>query len=198
MPEMIHGQGFRIADMIDDIETSFVLLAPEQQAEFISLHDFRFPSEEEQNHLLTIFRSNAYNTGEGSIGLFPKTARINHSCRPNAGNWWSEDSETRIIFSATDIREGEEVTVSYIPLLKTTEDRQARLQQYGFTCSCSTCQSGEGDKTRVKILEMLDSLEPKLHAASQKNDTNEKLMENALKLIELVEREIDRLSGESV
>ena len=189
MPDMVQGQGFRIADMISDIEGSFALLTPEQKAEFLSLHDFRFPSEENQSHLMTIFRSNAYNTGEESVGLFPKMARINHSCRPNAGNWWSETREKRIIFATRDIQEGEEITVSYIPLLKTTADRQTRLQQYGFACDCIACQSAAGDRTRVKILELLDSLEQKLYSVSKKDATNEKLIEKALELIEMMEKE---------
>jgi hypothetical protein len=144
--------------MIADIDDSFALLTSEQKVEFLSLNDFRFPSEEKQNHLLAIFRSNAYNTGEESITLFPKIARINHSCRPNAGNWWSEATEKRTIFAARDIQEGEKITVSYIPLLRTTADRQARLQQYGFKCDYP-CQSAEASRMRIKISELLDSLE---------------------------------------
>jgi SET domain-containing protein len=92
---------------------------------------------------MTILRSNAYNTGSSHIGLFPKTARINHSCNPNAGNYWDEKAAERVIYASRDIEEGEEITVSYIPLLKPIKERQARLQQYGFTCDCSACQSEE-------------------------------------------------------
>jgi hypothetical protein len=64
MPEMVAGKGFKILDMLSDLETAFQALLPEQQREFLQLHDFRFFSEERQDQLLTIFRSNAYNTGD--------------------------------------------------------------------------------------------------------------------------------------
>jgi hypothetical protein len=64
MPEMVAGKRFKILDMLSDLDTAFQALLPEQQREFLQLHDLKFPSEETQNHLLTIFRSNAYNTGD--------------------------------------------------------------------------------------------------------------------------------------
>ena len=177
--------------MVPDIESGFRLLSPSQQEEFMSLHDFRFPSETEQSHLLTIFRSNAYNTGDDRIGLFPKTARINHSCRPNSGNWWSGNMQRRVIYAMRDIEEGEEITVSYIPLLKSTKERQTRLAQYGFECDCVACaqESREGDKRRVMIGEWLEDLEGKMGRKSKKSEVNKKRIEKAKKLAEMMEAE---------
>jgi hypothetical protein len=64
MPEMVAGKRFKILDMLSDLDTAFQALLPEQQVELLQLHDFTFPSEETQNQLLTIFRGNAYNTGD--------------------------------------------------------------------------------------------------------------------------------------
>jgi hypothetical protein len=193
MPEMIPGQGFRIADMVPDISSAFERLTSCQQEEVMSLHDFRYASEDEaaQSHLLTIFRSNAYNTGDDKIGLFPKTARINHSCRPSAGNWWSEKTQRRVIYAMRDIEAGEEITVSYIPLLKTKRERQARLGQYGFVCECDACsdESEVGDKTRVKIGDWLEDLEGKAGRKSGKEEVRRKRVEKARKLVEMVENE---------
>ena len=191
MPSTITSQGFRIADLISPITAAFDTLSPSDQNVFLSLHDFRFPSEQDQNHLLTIFRSNAYNTGDNRIGLFPETARINHDCRPNAGNWWSEKMQKRVIYAMKDIEEGEEITVSYIPLLKTTSERQARLAQYGFICSCSACsdESGEGGRRRVRIGEWLEDLEVKVGRRSKKADVNGKRVEKARKLVAMIEKE---------
>jgi hypothetical protein len=193
IPEMVPGQGFRLADMIPSLEDSFSTLSPENQALFLSLHDFRYPSEiaTGQSHLLTIFRSNAYNTGDDHIGLFPKVARINHSCRPNCGNHWSEKRGERVIYAARDIEEGEELTVSYIPLLKKTAERQARLGQYGFRCDCAACRhpTTEGDKRRAKIGRAIESLEQRLSYTSKKNATNDKHIARAMSLIEMLEQE---------
>jgi hypothetical protein len=175
--------------MLADIEKGFSSLSPEQQTEVLQLHDHRFPNEENQSHLLTIFRSNAYNSGDDHIGLFPKCARINHSCRPNCLNFWSEKTSKRIIYAGRDIEKGEEITVSYIPLLKSTQQRQERLQQYGFTCTCSACQSSESSKRRVKIAEALELLEQKLHSASAKIALVEKRISKTLALIEMIEEE---------
>lgn len=175
--------------MISNIEAEFDSLSSEQKDEFLGLHEFHFASEETPNKLMTIFRSNAYNTGGNHVGMFPKIARINHSCKPNSGNWWSENSNHRIIYASRDIEKGEEITVSYIPLLKTARDRQARLQQYGFTCDCDACNSLESDKRRVKISDSLDDLEQKQHSPSKKASIQEKRFGKALVLIEMIEEE---------
>lgn len=190
LPEMVPGQGFKILDMITSLEAAYDGLSSVEQRAFTDLHDFRFPSEENQNRLLTIFRSNAYNTGDSRVGLFPKIARINHSCTPNSGNEWVEGAGHRVIYASRDVKKGEEITVSYIPLLKKTADRQSRLGQYGFTCDCSACQSGEGDKRRTKIADLLENLEMKSKAVpNKKAATKEKLLVKALNLMSLVEEE---------
>lgn len=189
MPEMVQGQGFRLADMISHLEEAFQDLTAEQKDVYLSLHNFRFPSEGKQNKLLTLFRSNAYNTGDKHIGLFPKIARINHSCRPNSGNHWSENTGLRIIYASRNIEKGEEITVSYIPLLKTIKERQSRLQQYGFTCDCEACQSAAGDKKRMKILDLTNSLEQKVSSPSTKDKTNEKMISKSLSLVNMIEEE---------
>jgi hypothetical protein len=186
---MHEGQGYRVADMLADIEKGFSSLSPEQQTEALQLHDHRFPNEEQQSHLLTIFRSNAYNSGDDHIGLFPKCARINHSCKPNCLNFWSEKTSKRIIYAGRDIEKGEEITVSYIPLLKPIQQRQERLQQYGFKCTCSACQSTESSKRRVKIAETLESLEQKVHSTSTKTALIEKRILKAFALIKMIEEE---------
>ena len=189
VPVLHEGQGFRLAEMLADIEAGFDALPSEKQQEVLLLHDHRFPTEDNQSHLLTIFRSNAYNTGDDHIGLFPKVARINHSCKPNAGNFWSEKRSRRVIYAGTEIEEGEEITVSYIPLLKSIKQRQERLLQYGFTCSCSACNSDESSTRRVKIANSLDSLEQKLHSNSKKSEIIEKRITKALALVEMIEEE---------
>lgn len=188
MPEMVEGQGHRIGDMIAELEQKFEKLSPEQQEEYLNQHDYRFPGET-QTRLLTILRSNAYNTGDNHVGSFPKTARINHSCRPNCGNFWSEKEGHRVIYAESDIKKGDEITVSYIPLLKSIKERQARLRQYGFVCDCSACQSTESSKRRVKISDTLESLEQKLHSPSKKDETNERLIKKAAALVGMIEDE---------
>lgn len=180
--------------MVTSIDLAFSALTPTQQTTFLSLHDHRFPGEEDSPSTLTIFRSNAYNTGNERVGLFPKTARINHSCKPNAVNYWSEKLQKRIIYAGRDIVASEEITVSYIPLLKKTAERQRRLAQYGFVCSCEACAKEEGEngdkgKKRVKIADLLEVLEGKVGLESKKKDVNERLAKRAEKLVGMVAEE---------
>lgn len=183
---MVEGQGHRITDMITELEQEFEKLSPSQQNEYLNQHDYGFPGET-QTRLLTILRSNAYNTGDNHVGSFPKTARINHSCKPDCGNFWSEEQGHRVIYAESDIEKGVEITVSYIPLLKSIKERQARLQQYGFVCDCSACQSPESSKRRVRISDLLESLEQKLYSASKKEETNERLVKKAVALVGMIE-----------
>jgi hypothetical protein len=191
IPEMVEGQGFRINDMVSSIQQEFNMLSLQQQEEYLSQHDHRFPGDTSSN-LLTIFRSNAYSTGDDRVGSFPKMARINHSCKPNCGNFWSERKEERIIFAQRNIEKGEEITVSYIPLLKSIKERQARLSQYGFVCDCPACQDGESSKRRVKIADLLEELEGKavkVYGESKKREIYGKLMGKAERLVDMIDVE---------
>lgn len=189
MPEMVPGQGLRLADMLTNVDAAFRRLSPQQQQDFLELHDHRFPKEKDQNRLITILRSNAYNTGDDQVGIFPKIARINHSCKPNSGNFWSEKENHRVIYAFRDIEKGEEITVSYIPLLKSIQERHARLYQYGFTCNCSACQSSESSIRRVKIADSIEILEQKAHLQSMKEKTIKKMIDKATSLVDMIEQE---------
>jgi hypothetical protein len=113
-----------------------------------------------------IFRTNAYNSGT-DIGLFPKIARINHSCRPNASYYWSEQLNKRIVYATRKITKDEEIFVSYIPLLLTQEQRQMHLDRYGFKCTCEACAHERtakeaSDDRRITISKAFLDFEPQL------------------------------------
>ena len=174
--------------MIASIEAGFESLWPDQKEEYLNLHEFH-PSEESPNPLMTIFTTNAYTMDDEHVGVFPKCARINHSCKPNSLNWWSEKTGRRIIYASRNIEKDEEITVSYIPLLKMTKVRQHRLEQYGFTCDCSACKSSEGDKRRVRMADALDYLEQKQFSPTKKASIKEKRISKAVNLIDMLKAE---------
>jgi len=111
---------------------------------------------------IRIFRTNAYTLPGSSsssaaaiVGMFPLVARINHSCAPNAANVWDPTGPgNRVIWASRDIEQGDEVLVSYAPLLRDTPARRERLRQYGFECACEVCAGadahGEGGSTGGK------------------------------------------------
>lgn len=110
---------------------------------------------------MRIFRTNAYtlpssssSAGADRVGMFPLVARINHSCAPNAANVWDLlGGGNRVIWASRDIEAGEEVLVSYAPLLRDTAARRERLRQYGFECECEVCGRGGGGDTNEETEE---------------------------------------------
>ncbi|KAH9214369.1 hypothetical protein DL95DRAFT_523919 [Leptodontidium sp. 2 PMI_412] len=193
LPPPTPGLGVSLPSLLTSLQTAFSSLPPPSQKTFLSLHNHRFPGDSTavppNPDLLTIFRSNAYNTGTSHIGLFPLIARINHSCRPNAVNYWSERLGKRIIYAGRDIDVGEEITVSYIPLLKSTKERQQRLGQYGFVCGCEACRDEGSGKRRGKIQDLMEVLEQKVEANNQKKVVNERLARRAERLVVLLKEE---------
>lgn len=173
-PPIVPGVGFSLQAMQSTMTDAYSRLTPSQKQEYLSCHEVRFGEEGKDEteeggvhsgRLLRILRSNAYNTRDGRVGLYPKVALINHDCRPNVLNTDAVDAVTggykRIIVAARDIVAGEELVTTYIPLLADTANRRARLAQYGFTCMCSSCAaaSEHDDTERVHMKQVLDELE---------------------------------------
>jgi hypothetical protein len=155
-PDFVKGTGYPISAVSQLVRAEYALLSPEEQQDVMSLSYYATDAEKESSDKLgLIFRSNAYKTGE-DIGLFPKIARINHSCNPNTSYYWNVKLNKRIVYANRKIKKGEEIFDSYISLLLNHEERQKRLNPYGFTCNCEACAKGnkamqESDQRRVDI-----------------------------------------------
>jgi hypothetical protein len=166
-PDFVKGSGYPMSAVAQLVRKEYETLSLVEQNEIMSLTYHATPHEEvTMDKLGIIFRTNAYNSGE-QIGLFPKIARINHSCRPNASYYWSDKLNKRIVYATRKIREGEEVFVSYIPLLLVQEERQKRLNRYGFICSCTACAQERAakdasDERRTTIQKAFIDFEPQL------------------------------------
>lgn len=74
--------------------------------------------------------------------LFPLTARINHSCRPNARSRQTTDGY-KVVTAMRDIEEGEEVSLKYLDHVRFSRGGwQATTQRtWGFVCDCDGCSS---------------------------------------------------------
>ena len=71
-------------------------------------------------------------------GLYKTSSFINHSCDPNVITIF--DGPRVVLRAIKDIEEGEELLLSYINLLATTQVRQMELNEgYMFECTCSKC-----------------------------------------------------------
>ncbi|KAL5400896.1 hypothetical protein PMIN06_006873 [Paraphaeosphaeria minitans] len=114
-----------------------------------------------------IFRNNAHNAGS-KTGSFPTIARINHSCRPNAAHRWNEKLKRRSVYATRGIEAGEEIFVSFIPLLLPRGERRKKLARYGFTCTCPACSQHpaelhRSDQSRVDIEHALRALSAQMN-----------------------------------
>jgi hypothetical protein len=197
-PHFIKGTGYPMSAVSQLVRSEFALLSSGEQEEVMSLTYHATEAEKESSDILgLIFRSNAYKTGE-DIGLFPKIARINHSCRPNTSYYWNAKLNKRIVYANRKIKKDEELFDSYISLLLTHEERQKRLDPYGFTCSCEACAKEnvamrESDQRRVDIKKAFADFEPQLtYTAPESKSVNKQLRKNAkqsLQLVELVQLE---------
>merc|ERR1711981_1168000 len=107
---------------------------------------------ESQNHfdsnlLLKIMCIHSTNSFEdnGPVGI--KVSRINHSCCPNSQHMVTGSSdgemETLEIRATSKISEGQEISISYTPLMKNFKERQELCNEFGFVCSCEICQDEE-------------------------------------------------------
>lgn len=89
----------------------------------------------------TKFSSKLFPDFEGS-GLYPLISKFNHNCAPNVSMEFA-DSGTGFAIASRDIREGEEMTISYVDLRMDYEDRTKELGEYFFKCLCGVCELEE-------------------------------------------------------
>jgi hypothetical protein len=198
LPKLAKGSPYPMAAVAVLLEEQFGALSPGEQQEVLALtHESNAVDEKSHNTLGTIFRNNAYNTGD-QVGLFPKIARINHSCRPNTSYYWSGKLNKRIVYATRKIKAGEEFSVSYISLLLSQKDRQKQLDRYGFKCHCDACAQERAarvasDKRRVAIKNAFAKLEPQLALDAPKSKAGkrqaQKDAEVSVQVAQLVEEE---------
>ncbi|KAF7731577.1 SET and MYND domain-containing protein 3 [Apophysomyces ossiformis] len=76
-----------------------------------------------------------------AIGIYPITSLyVRHSCRPNAGVIYKKD--TQMLVALEDIPAGEPITISYVDLMATKNQRHEALRKrFGpeFVCECARC-----------------------------------------------------------
>ncbi|KAF1912737.1 hypothetical protein BDU57DRAFT_333557 [Ampelomyces quisqualis] len=197
-PESVKTTGYPMSAVTKLVRTEFEALSLADQEDIMSLTYHATTTEEAtMDRLGIIFRTNSYKTGAG-IGLFPKMARINHSCRPNASYYWSDKLNKRIIYATRKITAGEEIFVSYIPLLLAQEQRQKHLHRYGFECTCEACAQAHAtkelsDDRRTTLSKAFADFEPQLTLTPPKTQKSKqrarKNARSSVQLIELVHQE---------
>ncbi|KAI5118861.1 hypothetical protein M0805_005305 [Coniferiporia weirii] len=124
------------------------LLSWDERKEFYSL-SYVSPSQDPGSKTLlldgeidlAIFQTNAISAGE-NVGLFPRTARLNHGCGSafNSVYSWRPQEGTLVVHTLKHIKRGDELLTTYLDTKKSRNERRDYLQRfYGFNCSCSVC-----------------------------------------------------------
>eukprot|EP00392_Amoebophrya_sp_AT5.2_P006839 g6851.t1 len=96
-----------------------------------------------------IFLTNAYDVpGMRGTGLYPLVGKgFNHSCRPNVGYDFVENTWRMRLFAARDIDKGDELCTCYCSLsvlLKGSAERQKFFaENNAFECGCEVCACRE-------------------------------------------------------
>jgi ketosteroid isomerase-like protein len=198
-PQFRDGVAYPLGDIELLLQRAFEELSDGAKADVMSLSSHQTTTEQ-LDDIVAIFRSNAYIIGanHGELGLFPKGARINHSCRPNTSQVWHERTGKRVVRAIRRIEEGEEMFATYIPLLHTHDARQRRLKQYGFTCTCAACAQEQAeqeasDKRRRDIRKAFAEFEPQLTLSIPESAIGRKRANKnaqaSVELVDLVEEE---------
>ena len=107
--------------------------------------------------ICNIFGTNNFSDGVAGCGVAIKTARFNHSCKPNATALIIANGQNQIR-AIKDIKAGEEINICYLGgfnILRNKRFRQNNLfYTWHFVCSCNLCKN-----------EKFDSLEPLVQEA---------------------------------
>ena len=96
--------------------------------------------------LISIFQTNCMEMNNGAA-VFPRAARFNHCCNPNACFAWNAGIGKETIHVMKDVAAGEEITLSYCDMMHDKPTRAYELKHYGFVCDCPACAGDEDDET---------------------------------------------------
>ncbi|KIH87080.1 hypothetical protein SPBR_05042 [Sporothrix brasiliensis 5110] len=154
-----------------------------------------------ETNCFRLFLDGGRDEATGHLGCFPAAARLNHDCRPKyvphlhhlhhlhlhcavhtstlfvttncRSLHYHVHGITQTVVAVRDIEPGDELTVSYVDVLLSRAERQARLRDWGFACACALCRNdtaaAERDTQTQEILALrarLDRGDPSTTANS--------------------------------
>lgn len=109
---------------------------------------------------------NSFDSVNGKV-LYAVPSLVNHSCMPSAHKAFF--GSLFALRAIRDIKEGEEVTIAYIPSYTPYDEKRIRLMNsWRFNCSCGVCQADEEDgfearETRRSLSRTMDNIGAKIN-----------------------------------
>jgi hypothetical protein len=89
-----------------------------------------------------------------------------YSCSPNAYLTFDYATFSATLCALRDIRDGEEITITYIPdLTPAAAKRQNVLGHFGFDCKCASCTNPSSEEVRCIIVQ--NAVSARAYALSQ-------------------------------
>ncbi|KAG6900676.1 hypothetical protein C0995_003365 [Termitomyces sp. Mi166 len=145
-----------------DLRVAFNRMQPERQTAFLALAnsttdmgDLPLLGISQTNSIpLDLDEMNEENSNEELryAMVMDQLSRVNHSCIPNAAITFSISSFSAQLHAIRDIKEGEEVFISYCRSTTPPPQRHQALAHYNFKCTCPACLDPENV---VKIVTLL-------------------------------------------
>ncbi|KAJ3299911.1 hypothetical protein HK104_006062 [Borealophlyctis nickersoniae] len=87
-----------------------------------------------------------------AVGMFPLVAMLNHSCSPNCA-YVGAPYGKMVVRTLRDVKEGEELCVSYVDLYAGREERRGKLLETKFFwCECERCVGRGGTDAQLEGL----------------------------------------------
>jgi len=100
-------------------------------------------TEDDVQWAIGLLKTNTIMFGEtGARALFPMFSLMNHSCSSNAKHTLYTQKKRIAVQAQCAIKEGEEITINYVPFIQGTVLRRRKLQKHWFfLCECPRCTS---------------------------------------------------------
>ncbi|GLB39181.1 hypothetical protein LshimejAT787_0603430 [Lyophyllum shimeji] len=158
--------------ILDRWEKAFLLpcfnrLDSAAQADFLDLANSH--AEDGSGPILGVIRTNGFEVAgvvdPGPDGEYAAVCRImcriNHSCSPSADRLFDIASFSFQLRATRDVKQGEEIFVSYCNVLETAADRQEYLASYGIKCTCNSClpDTTASDQRRLDLRRSIDAID---------------------------------------
>ncbi|KAF2140622.1 uncharacterized protein K452DRAFT_299354 [Aplosporella prunicola CBS 121167] len=161
-------------------------------------------SRDEQSKIIAIGRTNIFGLDGTLDGVCNEASRFNHSCTPNADYTWNPALKKLTVHTVRKISAGDEITLTYVPVLESRAARRDALEPYGFECDCDVCTADArlwmlSDERRQKIYDIMQSFMHWKAMSKEDEDITEPTLDQKRLLEEAVDLvEYERLEGKTL
>lgn len=122
--------------------------------------------------------------------IFPVTARINHSCRPNAQHAWNNKLQRMLVHAVREIGEGDELTLSYTAGGPSAVRKRNLRTYFGFGCTREACSLHPAEQEiSDQKLHKAQQLDEAIGDSRRVKNTPEKALANCHALLKIYQEE---------